>query len=188
MQLIWEGKLVRLRPFRSADELYNLLEELTLEPDEFWGYGWWIRQRITAEFESNGRIGTTTTWSIFAVDRIDTGELVGYEVVWLPAPQQIDCEVGTVILQRHWSNGFGREAKLLAMCFLFENYPLERVSATTMDKHLRARAGLEACGMQLDGTWRGAAFSMGKRAGIVRYGIFREQWEKLPVRRSLKRG
>ena len=188
MELIWTGERVRLRPFASADELNDLLEELTLEPDEIWGYGWWVRSRITAAFNENGKIGDAGTWSIFAVDRLDTGELVGYEVVSLPGPHQIDAEIGTVILRRHWSNGFGREAKLLAMCLLFESFPLARVSAATMDKHTRARAGLEACGMRHEGTKRGAAFSLGRRQGVAEYAIFREEWERHPVRRVVRRG
>jgi RimJ/RimL family protein N-acetyltransferase len=121
-------------------------------------------------------------FSFFAIERLDNGELIGTEVAEIPQAAVIHSEIGTVILKRHWSKGFGREAKELAMCFVFENFPVEVVTAGTLNTHSRAIAGLEAVGMDYVGKHCGRPFSNGRYAGVVHYAITREEWEQMSIR------
>jgi len=74
------------------------------------------------------------------------------------------------------------------MCYLFENFPLLRVEATTLTHHLRARRGVELAGMSLDFSERRRCWSQGKLGSWVTYRIFREEWEQLPIRQVVRRG
>jgi RimJ/RimL family protein N-acetyltransferase len=181
MLLYYTGKLVKIRPFTGCEELANLNTALNLE-DEYWGRSWWPLQRMREGFDKHAMLDSDLWFSFMAIDRLDTGELIGYEVIQLPKAGVITAEIGTGILRRHWHRGFGREAKLLAMRLLFENYPLAAVTATTLAHHRRAIAGILAIGMRCEGAIRFSAFSNGRWAHKLKYVIFREEWEQLVKR------
>jgi RimJ/RimL family protein N-acetyltransferase len=189
MHVEYTGERVKLRPFADAKELAALIAELTLQPHEFWPYNWWPQGEITKAFEDQGMIGGEgpQPWGFFAIERLDTRELIGFEIAVIPEAEVIHAEIGTVILERHWSNGFGREAKHLAMCFLFENFPLRRIDGGTIGTHTRAQAGMVAVGMTCEGEI-GHAFSMGHYHPAVHFEITLEEWEELPIRQTVKRG
>jgi len=117
-----------------------------------------------------------------------TGEMIGLEGTVFLRGTGLAVDVGTFIFAEHRGRGFGCEAKLLAQCFLFESFPLERVDAYTLASHARARRGLELCGMRYEGRRRRCYFSQGRYVDLVYYVIFREQWERLPVREYVRRG
>jgi RimJ/RimL family protein N-acetyltransferase len=187
MQVVYTGELVRIRPFASIDEFAGLNAELNLE-DEYWGLSWWPLARMREGFEQHAMLDADLWFSFQAIDRLDTGELIGYEVIQPPKGGAITAEIGTGILRRNWHRGFGREAKLLAMGLLFENFPLAAVSATTLAHHRRAIAGILAIGMRYEGAIRFSAYSQGRWAHKLKYVIFREEWEQLPIQQGSKRG
>jgi RimJ/RimL family protein N-acetyltransferase len=127
-------------------------------------------------------------YSVFAIERLDSSKLVGYEEHGEIETGAINNWLGTFILPAHWHQGFGVEAKQLCMCYLFENYPLERVWSSTLRHHTRAARGLEACGMAYEGRIRGCHPSIGKYFDEVLFHIFREEWERLPIRDVVQRG
>jgi len=189
MHVEYTGERVKLRPFADAKELAALIAELTLQPHEFWPYNWWPQGEIAKAFKDQGMIGGegAQPCGFFAIERLDTRELIGFEIAVIPKAEVIHAEIATVILERHWSNGFGREAKNLAMCFLFENFPLRRIDGVTIGTHIRAQAGMVAVGMTCEGEI-GHAFSMGHYHPAVHFEITREEWEELPIRQTVKRG
>ena len=103
-------------------------------------------------------------------------------------PARTNTWLGTIIAREHWGKGFGREAKLLNLCYLFENYPIECVWSDTTDEHSRAKAGLEACGLKLAGKHYGYLYKGGRLLPSPCYRILRDEWEQLPIRQSVKRG
>jgi len=188
MHVVWTGERVRLRPFDSAQELYELSAELHVECTPYWGPMWFSRPQEELKFESTGLIDATGI-CIFAVDRLDSGQTIGTECTIMPKPGGLGAEVGTFILREHQRHGFGVEAKQLALCFLFENFPLEYVKACTLRSHRPAHRSLELCGMQLiTGCKDAVHYRGGKYEAQVYYRMTREQWEGLPTRKTVKRG
>jgi len=187
MHTVYTGERVRLRPFTDKEEILGLWDELHTVPNEFWGPWWDTRQTREKKFEDAGMIDPGK-YSMYAMERVDTGELVGYEEHGGMEHGAIFNWFGTFIKPEHWSNGFGIEAKQLCMCYLFENYPLMRLDTATLQNHKRARAGLIACGMYYEGAIRGYHYSDGRYWDMVCYAINREEWETLPIRKVVKRG
>jgi len=187
MHTIWTGKLVRLRPWQDADELYGFNLRNNIEPSTILGPIWYSLPQEHQLFEPTGCMDPQRV-CLFAIERLDTGELIGLEGAVFLRGTGLAVDVGTFIFAEHRGQGCGCEAKLLAQCFLFESFPLERVDAYTLASHVRARRGLELCGMHYEGRRRRCYFSQGRYVDLVYYVIFREQWEKLPVRQYVKRG
>jgi len=182
----WTGERVRLRPFASADERCDQLAQIRIKPNQFWGAWWTARQKANKDFEDCGLL-STDKYGCFAVERLDTGELVGFEEHGF-LDGGITAWFGTFLKPEHWHRGFGIEAKLLAFCYLFENFPLESIDSGTLDNHVRARRGMLQSGMHFEGRVRRYHYLDGEYHNLVFYRIFREEWEQLPIRRIVKRG
>ena len=188
MHTIWTGERVRLRPFTDEHEWVAMQEELHVEPNEFWGAWWHPRGKLKKDFEETGMLNPSK-FSAFAIERLDTGEAMGFEEFGPnTGDNSLGAWLGTFIKRPHWHQGFGLEAKQLVLCYLFENHPYERVGSDTLANHKRAARGLFECGMHFEGRIRGAHFMDGQYHDIVCYTIYREEWEKLPIRQTVKRG
>jgi len=125
-------------------------------------------------------------YSTFAIQRLDTNQLVGYEEHGFIS--NIAAWVGTFIKHEHWHQGFGIEAKQLCYCYLFESFPLIRVDSGTLEHHSRAINGLLKSGMTFEGRVRQVSYTHNRYFDEVTYRIFREEWEQLPIRQVVKRG
>ena len=187
MHTIWTGERVRLRPFKDEQEWCDLQQEQRAVPHEFWGVMWRARQEFKKNFEPAGML-EPGKHGAFAVERLDTGELVGEELHGLEYQPGIVGYVGTFLKPAHWHQGFGIEAKQLCYCYLFENYPITQIWADTVECHTRAASGLVRSGMRFDCRAKCFHFIDGKYYDLVCYSIFREEWEQLPIRQIVKRG
>ncbi|GEM_PF-594102 len=187
MHVVYTGERVRLRPFRDAAEWLELRATIDAVPNDYWGSLFHPQARHAAQFERNGLLDEAGLGA-FAIERLDTGQLVGYERHRTPRPGAIAASVGTLILEEHWHRGFGIEAKQLCFCHLFENYAIERAEASTFSNHLRARRGMELSGMQPEGRLRSWLRVSGVYQDLLMYRILREQWEQLPIRQVVRRG
>lgn len=187
MHTVWSGERVRLRPFKDEAEFIETAFHFAQEPHPYWGPQYTSPQEMKKDFAGTGMLNRDK-YSMFAIERLDTGELIGFEENGGVAPGSISSWVGTFIREPHWGRGFGIEAKQLAFCYLFETYPIERVESGTLENHLRAARGLRDCGMHYEGRFRRAIRQQGRWVDLVQYAIFREEWEKLPIRQIVKRG
>jgi len=185
MQVIYSGERLRLRPFRDLAEYLPQLYESFDEPARFWPPKRCPIERRRKWFSETG--GLDDRRGEFAIERLDSGQLIGCmsHSTYRPA---LCANIGTLISKAHRHRGYGVAAKQLMMCYLFENFPLLRVEATTLTHHLRARRGVELAGMSLDFSERRRCWSQGKLGTWVTYRIFREEWEQLPIRQVVKRG
>jgi len=187
MHVIYTGERVRLRAFRDFAEFNSVHVEDYGIPDPFRGPRWWPVSKREAEFEKCGMLDHGA-YSMSAIERLDTGALVGISGCGAYQPGQLSMNFGTYILAQHRRQGYGIEAKLLQLCRLFENYPLEAARASTMKHHVGARRSMEACGLRYCGRLRAIECVAGRWDDEVQYQIFREEWEQLPIRQIVKRG
>ena len=187
MNVVYTGERVRIRPFSSMQEWLDIQREHEFCMSPFWGPFHFTEHAQRREFEANGRLGNESE-SSFAIERLDTGECIGIVEHGMIRPGRPFTWLGTVIARRHWSNGFGREAKLLLLCHLFGNYPIESVIADTTDEHTRAQSGLEACGMSRMGSYRCFHWHGGKLVDIPNYQVMRTDWEAMQIRQTVRRG
>ncbi|MCB1186567.1 GNAT family N-acetyltransferase [bacterium] len=180
----YTGKLVRIRPFRDESELRAFCAAQFRTLNEHFGDCRWRIDDAVERFRFNLLGGLETC---FAIEQSGSGEPVGW-VNARPQRDQLAGSIGTEILTEHRSQGYGREAKLLALCHMFENFPLQSVWAVTLGKHQRSARGLEAIGMQCRGSKNVSEYSQAGYASRLYYQIMREDWEKLPVRQTVRRG
>ena len=182
MHTTYTGQLVRIRPFANEAEWSGFTREFAIGPNQFRGPQWYFANSAAELWR---QFPTEETVCRFAVDRLDTGELAG--VITCGLRWQLSGFTGTGLMPQHWHRGFGREAKLLASCHLFENFAIESLWSDTVSTHKRAIAGVEAIGYRYAGMMRCGFPSQGEYQGQVWYQLMRSDWERMPYRHDVKR-
>ncbi len=187
MHVVYTGNRVRIRPFVDLAEANLVLDEDYALPDPFRGPRWYALSERKTDFEKLGFIDSSS-YSTFAIELIETSEVVGISGGSGSKPGVLAVNIGTYILAENRGQGYGIEAKQLMLCRMFECFQVDAVRASTMEHHASARASLEACGMNYFGKLRAIEFTKGRYYDEVQYEIFREEWEKLTIREIVKRG
>lgn len=186
MHTTYTGERLKIRPYTSKDEGFELVRQLHLAPTPAWGPLWFPLQHIAEGWDESGWMDTEAMG--FAIEELSSGETAGYVDVNPPDAQRLDANVSTFILPRFRRQGYGIEAKRLALCALFENFSAERATAVTLSNHSAARRGLELCGFRYEGSLRVSFFSEGRFEDKVFYRLTRDEWEGMEYRHAVKRG
>ena len=187
MHTVYTGERVRLRPWRDAEELFAYTLDQHLVPPPVLRPGWYPQGCEQVLLGGDGGLNPDGLCT-FAIEELASGKAIGFEACIIYPETPLSAEVGTGIRPSWRGRGLGVETKQLALCFLFENFPLERICAYTMHTHARSRRGLELLGMHIEGALRGAYFSESAWVDLVYYAVFREQWERMEYRHAVTRG
>ncbi|MCB1186562.1 GNAT family N-acetyltransferase [bacterium] len=186
MHTVYEGQLVRLRPFRDADEMLQLVREEHAEPNAHWGPMHHSGHELRRQFDGNGMLSADGSL-MMCIERLDTGEVAGYEEVGPLTLPRLVAWVGTFIRPLHQKRGFGMEAKQLMFCLLFENLPLQCIMADTLSTHAPARRGLELSGMNYIGCRPAVHYRQGSYEAVVYYHLTRSDWAAMDYRHAVRR-
>ena len=76
------------------------------------------------------------------------------------------------------NKGYGQEADKLIMDYGFNNYGLERISASTLGTNIPAQKSLENLGFKLEGIERKSYYFAGKKHDKYLYGILVEEYRE----------
>jgi RimJ/RimL family protein N-acetyltransferase len=102
--------------------------------------------RVTAHLDREG-------WGLWAVQRVDTGEVAGFTGLAVPGhdlPFQPCVEVGWRLARSAWGHGFATEAAREALRVGFDELGLAEVVSFTTVANTRSRAVMERLGMSRD--------------------------------------
>lgn len=187
MYSVYTGKQVRIRPWRDTDELFGYSKQSHVAPIPILGAHWYSQGHEDQAVRDDGFLNPERLCA-FAIEDLDSGDAIGMECCIFFPKAPLAAELGTTLVEEYRGHGRGVEAKQLALCFLFENFPLERVAAVTMHTHKRSRRGIELLGMHYEGCRRNNFFSEGAWVDMVHYVMFREEWEAMDYRQAVKRG
>ncbi|HYN67210.1 MAG TPA: GNAT family N-acetyltransferase [Ornithinibacter sp.] len=92
-------------------------------------------------------------WGLWALERLDTGELIGFTGLAVPGHDLpfLPCvEVGWRLAHSAWGRGFATEAALEALRVGFDEVGLEEVVSFTAAVNMPSRAVMERLGMARD--------------------------------------
>ena len=105
--------------------------------------------RITAHWDEHG-------WGLWALERRDTGEFIGYTGLWpvrFEAAFSPKVEVGWRLAAAHWGRGFATEAAGAAVDHAFTVLGWPEVVSFTAEANVRSRAVMERIGMRREPQW-----------------------------------
>ena len=165
-----EGKNVNLRVVERED--LPLLTEWQNTP-EISGEFMWRQQksRIEAEKEYDNRPPDSRT---FFIEKKD-GAKVGWMGHFLFGSL---LEIFYYLLPSERGRGYGTEAIMIMVDYLFLSRDLMRVQATTDPSNIASQRVLEKAGFRKEGIIRKSGFNRGKWCDDCLYSILREEWKE----------
>jgi [ribosomal protein S5]-alanine N-acetyltransferase len=163
----------RLRAFIEDD--LPFLDRLCTDPDvlgEFEWPGFTDPRARRGRWERDGYISGDS--SAVAIVRQD-GTVVGI-ATWKPRgiPVGVTYEIGVAIAPEHRGHGLGTAAQDLLVEYLLDHTTANRIEALTNDANVGEQKALERLGFRQEGLMRGRSFLQGKYAGVLVYGLLRE--------------
>lgn len=105
--------------------------------------------RITAHWDEHG-------WGLWALERRDTGEFIGYTGLWpvrFEAAFSPKVEVGWRLAAAHWGQGFATEAAGAAVDHAFAVLGWPEVVSFTAEANVRSQAVMQRIGMRREPQW-----------------------------------
>ncbi len=147
-----KGEKVTLRPLKELLTDENLRRIYSWHKDQeimFWmgcrpvkssflGFASWFRSFI-------GKLGSEMAFGI--ID--EGGELIGRISCYGLDETRKEAEIGILIGEKRlWGKGYGRDALITFLRYLFDEVGLRRVRVRTMDKNKRARHCFSQCGFR----------------------------------------
>jgi len=106
------------------------------------------RDEVTERIERARTFQRDLGMSLWACERLDTGEVIG-DCGLVPVERKgPEIEIGYRLARRHWSQGFATEAARAALDHAFGPLGLERVIAVTHPENLASRRVCEKIGMR----------------------------------------
>ena len=108
------------------------------------------RAESDAAAEGNRRQIEEHGWGLWAVERLDTSEFIGFTGLWQVPPDYPfvpAVEVGWRLARDHWGLGFATEAARAAMEFGFATLSLDEIVSMTAIHNVRSRRVMEKLGL-----------------------------------------
>ncbi|HUR48865.1 MAG TPA: GNAT family N-acetyltransferase [Acidimicrobiales bacterium] len=106
-----------------------------------------------AAAEGNRRQIEEHGWGLWAVERLDTAEFIGFTGLWSVPPEfpfSPAVEVGWRLARSHWGHGFATEGARAAIYFGFGDLGLEEIVSMTTESNVRSWRVMEKLGMTRD--------------------------------------
>jgi RimJ/RimL family protein N-acetyltransferase len=122
------GRRVRLREVQPSDVDY--LYRLTSDPDVAWR---WRYRGQSIAFETFAQQLEISTLVHFVVERISTGEPLGYMQAYDASLQWGWCHIAVVLDPAVARGGWAIEAPLLFLNYLYEMYDLNKLYASALE-------------------------------------------------------
>jgi RimJ/RimL family protein N-acetyltransferase len=112
------------------------------------------------------------------VERVEDGRPIG-SVSWHrarygPNPESAAWNFGIELLPEYRGQGYGTEAQVQLVAYLFATTDVHRVEASTDTDNVAEQRSLEKSGLRRDGVLRGAQFRAGGYHDLVVYAAVRD--------------
>jgi RimJ/RimL family protein N-acetyltransferase len=174
------GKRIRLRPFREDD--LEMFAGWFDSPARMYGPGQSILLGLGGRIRKSmsGSLDPTPESGMLAIEHIETARVIGMirysmdKIIPMVLEQmEIGYALGDLDMRRQ---GYTYEACTLLIDYLFDAYPITRVSALTFAANEPSMRLLSKLGFQHEGTLRKAVHKGGQYNDAVLFGLLREEW------------
>jgi ribosomal-protein-alanine N-acetyltransferase len=144
-------------------------------------YVTWLPHRTIADTKSflkhmlfQYEKGIPSSWGIVLKD---TGKLIGTGGYLWWSTEHSKAEVGYVLSDKYWNNGYMTEALKKILQFGFETMNLERIEARCFVENMVSERVMQKCGMKLEGILRSSLFIKGVFSDFKLYSILKSEYK-----------
>ncbi|HWQ73536.1 MAG TPA: GNAT family protein [Desulfitobacteriaceae bacterium] len=174
-----QGKKIRIRPLEEEDieDIYNWYND---QEFNLWASGAWplntlkSKEELARKFIDQPDGGHR--YAILNEDRAVIGS-IGFRDHNVPARSAvIYVNIGP---REYWGKGYGTEALIIFVKYLFCQWNLHRLSLDTWDGNVRAIRAYEKAGFKIEGRQREAYYIQGEYHDAVLMGLLKREFSLL---------
>jgi RimJ/RimL family protein N-acetyltransferase len=131
------------------------------------------RERISIE----KKISDDTENIYLAICTVENNKLIGYTQINNLDLRNLKAEWGgTLIGDKHyWGKGYGREASILLLRFLFDQYPVNKCYGYCLEEHPETTKLFISLGFKQDGILRQDVYKNGEFKNVLLFSLLRNE-------------
>lgn len=123
------------------------------------------------------RYGTAGEWVQYAIENRETGTLIGDCAIKLDQYDNRIATIGITISHLEQKKGYGKEAMLAILGFLFEEKHIHRVVETVDAENIASVQLLKSIGFRQEGYFIENIFFKGKWGSEFQYALLKREWD-----------
>ena len=173
------GQIITIRPIEE-DDIDTMYQWYNDQEVNLWSSGAWpintllSKDQLSAKFLDGSP--DNYRYAILAEDKLLIGT-IGFKEHNIPARSAtLFIVIGD---KTHWNKGYGTDALITFVRFLFTQWNFHRISLDTWDGNNRAIRAYEKVGFKIEGCQREARFVLGNYHDAILMGLLREEFFSL---------
>jgi RimJ/RimL family protein N-acetyltransferase len=131
---------------------------------------------LLAERSPMTRINTEGDHLVLAIERLDTGRMIGQAMLMYTSAQHEQGEIGYLLHPAHHRRGFASEAAVRLLRLAFEGMALHRVVARCDARNIASYRVMERAGMRREAHLRENEFVKGEWTDELIYAMLATEW------------
>jgi len=149
MNVRFETERLLIRGIEKEDlesllKVYNKKENMKYVSD---GTYKWTFKRLAEKYDRQNK-NYASGFGIFAVEKKNSGEIIGEAGLFDSFEKQSILELGYIIDSKHWGNGYGYEICMGLINYCFNDLRINSVIARMYSKNIASVKLSESCGMK----------------------------------------
>lgn len=169
-----QGKRLRLRPVGLADVDRYTTWINDEETRSFLGASFPTTKLQEEEWIRGKQSKDEVILSIETNTGVHIGGISVVKINWIDRTAETGTMIGD---KKYWGSGFGTEAKMLLLKYVFETLGLRKVHSRAFAFNERSINYSLKCGYQIIGRQKDEKFRFGTWHDVVLLEVFREEWE-----------
>lgn len=174
-----KGRLTAIRPL-AEDDIETLYQWYNDQELNLWSTGAWPLNTLLSKDQLAARFFDETADAYNYAITVENEQFVGvigFKEFNIPA--QSAALFIVLGAKTCWGKGYGTDALITFIRFLFSQWNLRRISLDTWDGNLRAIKVYEKIGFKREGRLREARFVLGQYHDAILMGLLREEFYAL---------
>lgn len=125
------------------------------------------------------QFGEPDEWVQFAIEKIETGQLIGDCAIKLKEHQNKVAEIGITISHFEQRKGFAQEALWGIMSFLFDDYNVNRIQENVDAENSASLSLIKSLGFKQEGYFVENCFFKGKWSSEYQFAMLKVEWDNM---------
>jgi aminoglycoside 6'-N-acetyltransferase len=170
-----------LRPFCTTDS--ETFQAYRNDPEVARYQGWDVpfteaQAQTFIEWAANTDSQTVGDWYQMAIERRDTGEMMGDVGFYVRDDDPRQAKIGYTLARLYWGNGYAQEAVLAVLGYLFRERNMHRVVADCDTENTASYHLLERLGFRREAHFVESDFFKGRYASEFHYAMLQREFNE----------
>ena len=151
---------------------------------KYQGYDVMTKAQAEAFIQENSKksFGKAGEWVQFAIEKIETGKVIGDCAIKLDQNDKRIAEIGITISHKDQRKGYAKEALLGILSYLFDKKGVVRVVETVDAENVASINLLNSIGFRQEGHFIENVFFKGKWCSEYQYAMLKREWNEMKAK------